>query len=98
MNSTMKQKLGPALQEMIQNQTLPDPVSVISQVKGDSKETSRLNDEDRQMMETVGGKILDDLWLINAYSADIPAKALEMLVLSSRVTHIHHNSDVTGEE
>ena len=50
------------------------------------------------MMETVGGKILDDLWLINAYSADIPAKALEMLVLSSRVTHIHHNSDVTGEE
>lgn len=96
MNETMKQKLAPDLQEMIENQSLPDPVSVIIQVKGDSKETSRLTDEDRTMIKTVNGEVLDDLWLINAFSAQVPAKALEMIVLSPRVSQVHHNSDMAG--
>ena len=96
MNEMMQSKLSPELVEMIRNQVLPDPVSVIVQVKGEGEGQDRLIDEDRQMVETVGGTILDDLWLINGFSCDLPAKALEMVVLSPRVVHIHLNTDVAG--
>jgi hypothetical protein len=98
MNEMMKKKLSPDLQDMVKNQTLPDPVSLIIMVEGEGEGQARLNDEDRQMIEMVGGTILDDLWIIKGYSADVPAKALEMIVLSSRVAQVHHNSDVTGAE
>ncbi len=98
MNEMMKTKLSPDLQEMVANQALPDPVSVIIVVQGEGEETSRLIDADRQMIDNVGGKVLDDLWLIKGFSADVPAKALEMLVLSPRVSQIHHNSDVAGTD
>ena len=49
------------------------------------------------MVENVGGTVLDDLWIIKGFSADVPAKALEMIVLSPRVAHVHHNSDMTGD-
>ena len=61
MNEMMQSKLSPELVEMIRNQVLPDPVSVIVQVKGEGEGQDRLIDEDRQMVETVGGTILDDL-------------------------------------
>ncbi|MFA5507243.1 MAG: hypothetical protein WC314_00370 [Vulcanimicrobiota bacterium] len=96
MNEMMKKKLAPDLQAMIENQTLPDPVSVIVQLQGEGEQEVRLSDADRQMIENVGGQILDDLWIIKGYSAEVPARALEMLVLSPRVAHVHHNSDMTG--
>ena len=96
MNEMMKQKLSPGLLEMIENQTLPDPLSVIVQLKGEGEGQDRLTDADRQMIENVGGEVTDDLWIIKGFSADIPAKALEMIVLSPRVVQVHHNSDVSG--
>lgn len=75
---------------------MPDPISVIIMVKGEGEGQDRLNDDDRQMIATVGGQIEDDLWLIKGFSATIPAKALEAIVLSPRVTQVHHNSDVAG--
>ena len=98
MNELMKQKLSPAIQEMIQNQSLPDPLSVIVQVSGEGEGEDRLNAQDRQMIETVGGTVTDDLWIIKGFSADVPAKALEMMVLSPRVAHIHLNDNVSGSE
>jgi hypothetical protein len=97
MNEMMKKKLSPGLQKMIEQQTLPDPVSVIVQLQSEGEQEARLSDQDRQMVENVGGTVLDDLWIIKGFSADVPAKALEMMVLSSRVAHIHHNSDMTGD-
>lgn len=96
MNEMMKQKLSPQLQEMVQSNTVPDPVSLIIMVRGENEAQSRLIDADRQMIDNVGGKVLDDLWLINGFSADVPARALEMIVLSPRVISVDHNSDVAG--
>lgn len=96
MNEMMKTKLAPDLLEMIENQTLPDPVSVIIQVTPEGEGEPRLCDADREMIETVGGTVVDDLWLIKGYSADIPANALSSIVLSPRVAHVHHNSDLSG--
>lgn len=93
----MKKKLSPGLQKMIEQQALPDPVSVIVQLQAEGEQEARLNDQDRQMVENVGGTVLDDLWIIKGFSADVPAKALEMIVLSPRVAHIHHNNDMTGD-
>lgn len=98
MNEMMKQKLSPDLLEMIENHTLPDPLSVIVQLKGEGEGQDRLTDADRQMIENVGGKVTDDLWIIKGFSADIPAKALEMIVLSARVVQVHHNNDVSGAD
>lgn len=82
---------------MIEQQTLPDPVSVIVQLQAEGEQEARLSDQDRQMVENVGGTVLDDLWIIKGFSADVPAKALEMIVLSPRVAHVHHNNDMTGD-
>ena len=98
MNEMMRTKLSPDLQNMVESQTVPDPVSVIIMVHGGSKETDRLIDEDRQMIQNVGGEILDDLWLIKGFSANVPAKALEMIVLAPRVQQVHWNSEVAGVE
>lgn len=91
----MRKKLSPGLLKMLEESSLPDPVSVIVQLEAEGE--ARLNDDDRQMIENVGGAVVDDLWIIKGYSADVPAKALEMIVLSPRVAHVHHNSDMTGD-
>ena len=96
MNEMMRKKLSAELQDMVEARSVPDPVSVIIMVKGEDDAQSRLNEADRQMIDHVGGKVLDDLWLINGFSADVPARALEMIVLSPRVQQVHHDSDVTG--
>jgi hypothetical protein len=95
MNEMMKKKLSPGLLKMVEESTVPDPVSVIVQLEAEGE--ARLNDADRQMIENVGGTVLDDLWIIKGFSADVPAKALEMIVLSARVAHVHHNNDMTGD-
>lgn len=96
MNEMMKQKLSPQLQDMVENNAVPDPVSLIIMVRGETEAQSRLIDADRQMIDNLGGEVLDDLWLINGFSADVPAKALEMIVLSPRVKSVDYNSDVSG--
>lgn len=96
MNELMRQKLSPELQQMVENMMVPDPVSLIIMVKGDEESQNRLTDQDREMIQNVGGEVVDDLWLINGFSADVPAKALDVIVLSPRVQHVHFNSDVAG--
>jgi hypothetical protein len=90
MNETMRKKLSPELLEMIEQQRVPDPISVIIQTD------DGLQDADRQMLETVGGQLIDDLWIIKGFSARIPARALEMVVLPGRVTLVHHDGDVSA--
>lgn len=90
MNETMRKKLSPELIEMIEQHRLPDPVRVIIQTD------DGLQDADRQMLENVGGELLDDLWIIKGFSAKIPAKAVEMVVLPGRVTLVHLDGDVSA--
>lgn len=90
MNETMRRKLSPELQELIDQGTVPDPVSVIIQTE------DGLKDEDRQMLENLGGSLRDDLWIIKGFSATIPAKGLEMIVLPPRVSQVHLDGDVSG--
>lgn len=96
MNELMKQKLSPELQQLVENLMVPNPVSLIIMVKGEDEAQSRLIEQDRQMIENVGGQVLDDLWLISGFSVEVPARALDMIVLSPRVQHVHLNSDVAG--
>lgn len=90
MNETMRKKLSPELIEMIEQNRVPDPVSVIIQTE------DGLQDADRQMLETIGGQLIDDLWIIKGFSAQIPSRALEMIVLPGRVTLVHHDGDVSA--
>ncbi len=90
MNEMLNKKCSPQILELIRDQALPDPLDLIIQT------VDGLKDADRQTMEILGGEIVDDLWIIKGFSAKIPAKGLEMLVLSDRVTLIHLNGEVSG--
>lgn len=73
---------------MVSQGTLPDPVNLIIQT------SDGLQAEDRQMLDTLGGKLKDDLWIIKGFSASLPARGLEAVVLPDRVTHVHLDGDV----
>lgn len=53
-----------------------------------------LQEEDKKNIETFGGKIKDDLYIINAFSAEIPCNALKSLILSPRIVKIYNDAEV----
>ena len=53
-----------------------------------------LKPEDRRTVESLGGKIKDDLYIIKAFSAELTVKAIEMMILSPRVTRIFIDDEV----
>jgi hypothetical protein len=55
-----------------------------------------LKPEDRQLLSTLKGIFKDDLYIINAFSANVPARALETLILAPRVVRIYHDAQVHG--
>ncbi len=73
---------------MVSQGTLPDPLNLIIQT------SDGLNDEDRQMLDTLGGELKDDLWIIKGFSVKLPARGLEAVVLPERVTRVHLDGDV----
>lgn len=81
------QKLDPALRTIVE-EGHADRVSVIVQT------TDGLKDDDRKTVASLGGKVKDDLYIINAFSADLPLKAIEMLILSDRIVKLYHDSEV----
>ena len=42
----------------------------------------------------MGGKVKDDLYIIRAFSAELTVKAIDMMILSPRVTRIFMDSEV----
>lgn len=84
------QKLDDSLRQLLADQQVPETVSVIIQT------VDGLKDEDRQMVERLKGTFKDDLWIIKAFSADVPSKALETLILSPRVVKIYSDAKVGG--
>ena len=82
-----EQKLDPSLRALIRQQTSEKVPVIVQTVDG-------LKDDDRRVVQALGGRIKDDLYIINAFSADLSTKALEMLILSPRVTRIFHDAAV----
>lgn len=86
-DDVLREKLDPRLVEMLAHREVAPPtVSVIVQTE------NGLKDEDRRVIQTLGGRVKDDLHIINAFSADIPLAALEVLVLGPRVVRVHYDA------
>lgn len=83
-DALLREKLDPRLLDMVgRPDEAPPSISVIVQT------VDGLKDDDRQVIQALGGRIKDDLHIIHAFSADIAVPALSSLALSPRVTRVH---------
>jgi hypothetical protein len=83
-----KEKLDRDLYMKVQDDD-PGPLEVIIQT------TDGLKDDDKRLLNTVGGKLKDNLYIINAFSADLPScSALRKLILSPRIVKVYYDSQV----
>jgi len=83
-----KEKLDRDLYMKVQDDD-PGPLEVIIQT------TDGLKDDDKRLLNTVGGKLKDNLYIINAFSADLPScAALRKLILSPRIVKVYYDSQV----
>lgn len=88
-DALLREKLDPRLVEMVRHpESAPPTVSVIVQTP------DGLKDDDHRVLQTLGGRVKDDLHIINAFSADISLAALEALVLSPRVLRVHYDAQL----
>lgn len=88
--SLMKDKVDPDVMRSSNGDDYT-PLKVIIQTK------DGLQDSDRRLVESVGGKVKDDLYIINAFSADIPVKGLKKLILSPRIVRIFNDGVVRAK-
>ncbi len=84
-----EEKLDPSLRKIMEENPGYDiSVAVIVQT------VDGLKDEDQEMLKNLKGTFKDDLWLIKAYSAELPSSSLSMLALSPRVVKVYHDADI----
>jgi hypothetical protein len=83
----LREKLDPRLLEKVRNQE-SQPIPVIIQTE------DGLKAEDRTVVSALGGRVKDDLYIINAFSADLSVAGIESLVLSPRVRRIYLDGPV----
>lgn len=82
------EKLDVNLKRVLEDQVAPEMIPVIVQT------VDGLQDEDRSLVEQLNGSFKDDLWIIQAFSADLPPKAIDTLILSPRVVKVYHDAKV----
>lgn len=82
-----EQKLDPSLRALIRQQTSEKVPVIVQTVDG-------LKDDDRRVVQALGGRIKDDLYIINAFSAEMSVEALESLILSPRIVKIYHDAPI----
>ena len=85
MQESWMDKLAPMLQELVLERRFEVVPLIVQTVDG-------LRDEDRQVIAMLGGRVKDDLHIIDAFSAELPIDALSSLVLSPRVRRIYYDS------
>lgn len=83
----VKEKTDPTLLEMLNDDSKKVVPVIIQTLDGFKK-------EDRRNVETLGGRVKDDLYIIDAFSADIPLSSIKLLVLNSRIKRIFHDGQV----
>jgi hypothetical protein len=86
-DALFREKLDPALYQKMKDE-VDEVLSVIVQTQ------DGLKDEDKKLMGTLGGKIKDNLYIINAYSAEIPSNVIKSLILSPRIVKIYSDAEV----
>jgi hypothetical protein len=57
-----------------------------------------LKKEDEQTVKSLGGTIKKNLYIVNAFSADLPAKAIPILALNPRVTKIYYDAKIQAAD
>ncbi|MCE1248041.1 MAG: hypothetical protein LWY06_15475 [Firmicutes bacterium] len=82
----MKQKLDPLLLDIVTQTGATLPL-IVQTVDG-------LKDEDRAKVNQLGGKIKDDLYIINAFSAEMSTDAVLEMIKSERVVRIYYDAEV----
>jgi hypothetical protein len=82
----MEQKLDPLLLDIVNSNSMTVPVIIQTE--------DGLKDVDREKVEKLGGKIKDDLYIINAFSADISTDSIKELIRESRVVRIYFDAEV----
>jgi hypothetical protein len=87
--SLMREKLDEGLYEKLQEESYEDLNVIVQTVDG-------LKKDDELMIKTLKGKIKDNLYIINAFSADLSGKALKKLILSPRVVKIYNDAKVNA--
>lgn len=80
-------KMDPGLRTVVAEGNAESIAVIVQTVDG-------LKEDDHRMVKSLGGTIKDDLYIIHAFSADLSPKAIEMMILSPRVTRIFHDAEV----
>ncbi len=86
-HSLIREKLDSDLAQKLREENY-EPLKVIIQTE------DGLKDADKTLMKSLGGKIKDDLYIINAFSAEITAEALRKLILSPRILKVFNDGKV----
>lgn len=86
--SLMRSKVDPEIIQKMQLGNDYEMIKVIIQTE------DGLTDVDTRLVTSLGGKIKDNLYVINAYSADVTPKVIRNLVLSPRVLKIFNDNPV----
>jgi hypothetical protein len=86
MQQLMEQKLDPILRDIVKSNSMTIPVIIQTE--------DGLKDVDRKRIEELGGKVKDDLYIINAFSADISTDSIRELIKDSRVKKVYFDSEV----
>lgn len=82
----IREKLDPILQDIVTQTTATVPLIV--------QTPDGLKDEDKELVEKLGGRVKDNLYIINAFSADISTDAVLELIKNSRIVRIYYDSEV----
>ena len=83
----MERKLDRQLRELIRQQGSERIPVIIQTIEG-------LKTDDRLVVERLGGTVKDDLYIINAFSADLTARAVVALLDSPRLVRIYLDAPV----
>lgn len=86
LKKVIKQKLDPLLQDIVVSNSATVPVII--------QTTDGLKDEDRAQVNKLGGKVKDDLYIINAFSAEMPTEGILKMIQTSRIMKIYYDAEV----
>ena len=84
-----EQKLDVGLRALVRQQTSEKLAVIVQTVDG-------LKDDDRRVVQALGGRVKDDLYIINAFSAELTVEAIQSLIMSPRVVRIYHDAPIKG--
>jgi len=82
----IKQKLDPILQDIVNQNPATVPL-IIQTVDG-------MKDVDQKLVTDLGGKVKDNLYIINAFSADMSTDAVLGLIQNERIIRVYYDSEV----